>query len=113
MGGWAVASIEEVRSCDGPGDSDWKPLRHHFGIRAFGFNAWVADHAGQELVEEHDELDGNTGGHEEVYAIIRGPRRSPSTAGRSSSARARSSTSPTRRSCAPRSRTGPGRPCSA
>jgi hypothetical protein len=61
-----------VDGLDGPGASDWKPLRHHFGIRAFGFNAWVADHAGQELVEEHDEIAGNAGGHEEVYAIVRG-----------------------------------------
>jgi hypothetical protein len=72
MAGWSVARIEEVESVDGPGPSDWKPLRHHFGIRAFGFNAWIADHAGQELVEEHDEIDGNAGGQEEVYAITRG-----------------------------------------
>ena len=71
MAGWSVARIEDVESVDGPGASDWKPLRHHFGIRAFGFNAWIADHAGQELVEEHDEADGS-GGHEEVYVITRG-----------------------------------------
>jgi hypothetical protein len=72
MAGWSVASIDEVEGLDGPGASDWKPLRHHFGIRAFGFNAWIADHAGQELVEKHDEIAGNAGGHEEVYAITRG-----------------------------------------
>ena len=72
MAGCGIARIEEVESVDGPGDSDWKPLRHHFGIRAFGLNAWIADHAGQELVEEHDEIDGNAGGHEEIYAITRG-----------------------------------------
>ena len=72
MAGWSVAAIDEVESADGPGAATWKPLRHHFGIRAFGFNAWIAERAGQELVEEHDELDGGTGGHEEVYAITRG-----------------------------------------
>lgn len=73
MAGWSVAAIEEIASVDGPGASDWKPLRHHFGIRAFGFNAWIADHAGQELVEEHDEVvEDGAGGHEEVYAITRG-----------------------------------------
>ena len=72
MPGWTSVRIEDVESADGPGDSDWKPLRHHFGIRAFGLNAWISDHAGQELVEEHDEVDGNAGGHEEIYAIVRG-----------------------------------------
>jgi len=72
MAGWKATRIEDVGSVDGPGASDWKPLRHHFGIQAFGFNAWIADHDGQELVEEHDEVEGNAGGHEEVYAITRG-----------------------------------------
>jgi len=72
MAGWKATRIEDVDSVDGPGASDWKPLRHHFGIQAFGFNAWIADHDGQELVEEHDEVEGNAGGHEEVYAITRG-----------------------------------------
>jgi AraC-like protein len=75
MAGWSTVAIEDVKSYDGPGASDWKPLRHHFGIRAFGLNAWIADHAGQELVEEHDEVEEHnegTGGHEEIYAITRG-----------------------------------------
>jgi hypothetical protein len=73
MAGWSAVAIEDVKSYDGPGASDWKPLRHHFGIRAFGLNAWIADHAGQELVQEHDEVDEpGAGGHEEVYAITRG-----------------------------------------
>jgi hypothetical protein len=72
MAGWSATRIDDVESYDGPGDSEWKPLRHHFGIRAFGLNAWIADHAGQELVEEHDEIEGNAGGHEEIYAITRG-----------------------------------------
>jgi ketosteroid isomerase-like protein len=72
MAAWSAVRIDDVASEDGPGDSAWKPLRHHLGIRAFGLNAWVADHAGQELVEEHDEVDGNAGGHEEVYVITRG-----------------------------------------
>ena len=74
MAGWSVARIEEVESVDGPGPSDWKPLRHHFGVRAFGVNAWVAHEAGEVLIEEHDELDEDDGspGHEELYAITRG-----------------------------------------
>jgi hypothetical protein len=73
MAAWSATTIDEVTGLDGPGASDWKPLRHHFGIRAFGVNAWVAGEAGQELVEEHDEvLEEGAGGHEELYAITRG-----------------------------------------
>ena len=73
-GGWATAHLSDLPTLDGPGPAAWKPLRHHFGIRAFGVNAWVATEAAQELVEEHDELegDGDAGGHEELYAITTG-----------------------------------------
>jgi hypothetical protein len=72
MAGWSIAAIDDVERVEGPGPAAWKPLRHHFGIRAFGFNAWIADHDGQELIGEHDELVGGAGGHEEVYAVTRG-----------------------------------------
>ena len=75
-GGWAAARLGDLPTLDGPGPADWKPLRHHFGVRAFGVNAWVATEDGQELVEEHDELDevegDGSGGHEELYAITAG-----------------------------------------
>jgi hypothetical protein len=74
--GWEAASLEDIETApNGPGPADWKPLRHHFGVRAFGVNAWVASEAGQELVEEHDEIDEveeGAGGHEELYAITAG-----------------------------------------
>ena len=74
MVGWSTASLDEVPTQpNGPGPAAWKPFRHHFGIRAFGINAWIADSDGQELIEEHDEvLEDGVGGHEEVYAITRG-----------------------------------------
>ena len=72
--GYASASIDEIPTApDGPGPADWKPVRHHFGIEAFGINAWVATEDGQALIEEHDELDEpGTAGHEEVYVITAG-----------------------------------------
>jgi hypothetical protein len=73
MAGWSAARLDEIDSVDGPGPAAWKPLRHHFGVRAFGVNAWVATEAEQELVEEHDEVDEDgAGGHEELYAITTG-----------------------------------------
>jgi hypothetical protein len=74
MAGWSSAGLQEIPTADdGPGPAEWKPLRHHFGVRAFGVNAWVATEAQQELVEEHDELEEDgTAGHEEIYAITAG-----------------------------------------
>jgi hypothetical protein len=73
-GGWTAVAIDDVPTQpDGPGPAAWKPLRHHFGIRSFGTNAWIAHRAGEILIEEHDEVnDAGTGGHEELYAITRG-----------------------------------------
>ena len=34
---------------------EWKQIRHHFGIREFSANAFVATEAGQEIVHEHSE----------------------------------------------------------
>jgi tetratricopeptide (TPR) repeat protein len=46
-------------------------VRTHFGISAFGVNAYVADEAGQ-LVGEHDELGKSAGHHEELYFVSTG-----------------------------------------
>jgi tetratricopeptide (TPR) repeat protein len=74
---FSVASLsdaEEVPLSFAP-DLGWKPLRHLLGIRAFGMNAYIAHAAGSQLIEEHDELGGNAGGHEEVYFVVSGHAR--------------------------------------
>ena len=72
--GYTSASLDEIPTVpDGPGPADWKPVRHHFGIAAFGINAWVATEADQVLIDEHDELDEpGTAGHEEIYLVTAG-----------------------------------------
>jgi hypothetical protein len=51
----------------------WMPVRHHFGIEAFGINAFAADQAGRRVIEEHDELaEADQGRHEELYVVLRG-----------------------------------------
>jgi hypothetical protein len=50
----------------------WHPVRHLLGIRAFGMNAYTCHEAGEQLVEEHDELGASAGGHEEVYVVVAG-----------------------------------------
>ena len=50
----------------------WAMVRTHFGIQAFGINAYVANEAGGQLVGEHDELGKRAGRHEELYFIANG-----------------------------------------
>ncbi|HWC32945.1 MAG TPA: hypothetical protein VG709_07435 [Actinomycetota bacterium] len=53
-------------------EAEWKPVRHHFGVSAFGTNAYVARGEGELLIEEHAEGDG---GHEELYVVLDGEAR--------------------------------------
>jgi len=49
-------------------EAQWKPVRHAFGITAFGTNAYLARHPGDLLIEDHSE----GAGVEELYVILRG-----------------------------------------
>jgi tetratricopeptide (TPR) repeat protein len=48
-----------------------RPVRRPLGITAFGTNAFTAE-AGEQLIEEHDELGGGSGTHEELYVVLTG-----------------------------------------
>ena len=50
----------------------WRPVRRHFGIRAFGVNAYTVRAPGSRIVEEHSESELE---HEEVYLVLRGRAR--------------------------------------
>ena len=50
----------------------WAMIRTHFGIGAFGVNAYVADEAGAQLVGEHDEVGERASRHEELYFVASG-----------------------------------------
>jgi len=55
------------------GDPEWRPVRHHFGLRAFGVGLLGPAEPGAFVVEEHDErIDGKTNGHEELYFVVAG-----------------------------------------
>jgi quercetin dioxygenase-like cupin family protein len=56
---------------DDPNDYDWYPIQHHFGLTAFGVNAFGGD-AGTSFVHEHDETASN---QEELYIVLRGTAR--------------------------------------
>jgi hypothetical protein len=48
---------------------EWIPIRRHFGIAAFGVNAWRAAEEGEQVIPEHDE---SSIGHEELYVVVSG-----------------------------------------
>ena len=62
--GWASARLSELQ---GPGG--WIPLRRHFGIQAFGVNAWTGAERGANVIGQHDE---RPSGHEELYVVLSG-----------------------------------------
>ena len=68
--GVRVARIDDIPPVDWD-DVEWRPVRHHLGIEAFGVNAWSAG-AGVPPVDEHDEVEDGTDGHEELYVVMRG-----------------------------------------
>jgi tetratricopeptide (TPR) repeat protein len=69
MSGYAVAHLDEIDELD-DGRCAWRPVRHHFGITAFGANAWTARAAGDRIINEHDESEPDS--NEELYVVLRG-----------------------------------------
>jgi tetratricopeptide (TPR) repeat protein len=69
MTGYAVAHLDQIDEID-DGRCPWRPVRHHFGITAFGVNAWTARDAGHQIINEHDESE--PGSNEELYLVLRG-----------------------------------------
>jgi hypothetical protein len=69
MNGYAVAHLDEIDETD-DGRCPWRPVRHHFGITAFGVNAWTARDAGDRIINEHDESEPDS--NEELYVVLRG-----------------------------------------
>jgi tetratricopeptide (TPR) repeat protein len=68
--GYRVTHLDEIQEMT-DGRAPWRPVRHHFGITSFGFNAWTGDEAGDRVINEHDE----EGEDEELYFVWRGRAR--------------------------------------
>jgi len=69
MSGYAIARLDEIDEQD-DGRCPWRPVRHHFGITAFGVSAWTAREAGDRIINEHDESEPDS--NEELYLVLRG-----------------------------------------
>jgi tetratricopeptide (TPR) repeat protein len=64
---YAVAQLDEIEEVPNR-DCLVRPVRHHFGITAFGVNGWTGHAAGDRIINEHDE----SGEDEELYVVLRG-----------------------------------------
>lgn len=69
---YVVRLLEDIGDFVDEERARWFPIRIELGISAFGVNAWRATAAGQELIEEHDEIGGSAGRHEELYLVLSG-----------------------------------------
>ena len=50
----------------------WLPIRRTLGVTGFSVNGYVAEKAGDTVIETHDETGSGSGGHEELYLVTRG-----------------------------------------
>src|SRR4029077_715515 len=62
-----LVHIDELEAIELPDGFVWRPVRRHFGIRAFGTNVYTPGASGQ-VIEEHTERLGQ----EEIYLMLRG-----------------------------------------
>jgi tetratricopeptide (TPR) repeat protein len=74
MSSYAVAQIEQIDEIQ-DGRCPWRPVRHHFGVSAFGINSFTAREAGDRIINEHDEADDEGDASEELYLVQRGRAR--------------------------------------
>ena len=63
-----LAHIDELDAIEMPDGFVWRPVRKHFGIQAFGVNAYTPGASGR-VIETHTE---GTLQHEEIYLVLRG-----------------------------------------
>jgi hypothetical protein len=70
--GYRVAHLEEIPPVSAAGGLEWRGIRNALGVQAFGINAYTSSTAGQDVVEDHDEIGSGAGRHEELYIVISG-----------------------------------------
>ena len=76
---YTVTHLDEIEKFISPAspaaNPTWHRIRSHFGVEAFGINAWTATEDGQTLIGEHDEVGTGANRHEELYLILEGRAR--------------------------------------
>ncbi len=56
-------------------DARWQPIRNHFGLTAFGINAYTGLRAGDRVIGEHDHASSEDEQHQELYFVHSGRAR--------------------------------------
>ncbi len=56
-------------------DARWQPIRNHFGLTAFGMNAYTGLRAGDRIIGEHDHSSPEDEQHQELYFVHSGRAR--------------------------------------
>jgi hypothetical protein len=69
---YAATHLDDIDELN-DGRCPWRPVRHHFGISSFAVNSWTAHTAGDRIINEHDESEGEA--HEELYFVATGRAR--------------------------------------
>ncbi len=67
---YAVVTLEDLVAFEAEGQARWHTIRRALDIQAFGINAWTATEDAQQVIGEHNEVDGEQ--HEEVYVVVSG-----------------------------------------
>jgi mannose-6-phosphate isomerase-like protein (cupin superfamily) len=68
---YKVATVGDIDGVAYREDTDMRPVRHHFGISAFGTNAWHGQNVGDRLIPSHTEDPGS----QELYVVLEGHAR--------------------------------------
>jgi quercetin dioxygenase-like cupin family protein len=64
VSGFSIARLHEI-----PNRDSWIPVRDHFGIGAFGVNAYRVEEPGDRVISDHTET---LSMHEELYIVVEG-----------------------------------------
>ena len=64
-----LGDVERIPLEDG---MSWLSIRRTLGVTGFSVNGYVAEKAGDTVIETHDETGSGSGGHEELYLVAQG-----------------------------------------
>ena len=65
MSSYEATHIDDITAAKWP---YWAPIRHHFGIEAFGVNAWRGG-PGDEVIKKHNHAES---AEQELYLVLSG-----------------------------------------
>ena len=74
MSGYEIAHVTDIPEHD-DGQVPMRPVRHHFGIKGFGVNAWIGKEVGDRMIPEHQEgndEEDEAERDEELYLVAQG-----------------------------------------